>query len=163
MTNEEIVLRCNECEYEFLYEGTDELNEVMIQCPYCKFTGKYTQFVDVHKELENDPYYQEKNQELMKFIKEHTSGPVITPPFRGYKKDFCDFQDFLKEATTKQVKMFFEDVIKIYTVHFKNGNYLFTDSGGTEVSVSEIHEYIQSDVVLQRKFYNWWYPVCFLH
>ena len=120
-------LKCPECYYVFPTEIHGELEELIIQCPYCKKKQKCIQFEDVQTEYGT-----------------------------GYRKNLDDLKDVLEDASRSVVKSFFEKDVKIFSVIYTKGNYIFKDLNRQEVSIEKVNQHIQSNVVLQRVFYNLW-------
>ncbi|MHA1979318.1 MAG: hypothetical protein ACW98I_20625 [Candidatus Hodarchaeales archaeon] len=120
-------LKCPECSYVFPTEIHGEQEELIIQCPYCK-----------------------KKQKCIQFEEEQTEYGT------GYRKDLDDLKDVLEDASRSVVKSFFAKDVKIYTVIYTKGNYIFKDLNGQKVSIEKVNQHIQSNVVLQRIFYNLW-------
>jgi hypothetical protein len=120
-------LKCPECFYVFPTEIHGEIEELIIQCPYCKKKRKCIQFEESQTEYGT-----------------------------GYRKNLDDLKDVLEDASENEVKSFFEKDVKIYAVNYTKGNYIFEDLNGQEVSIEKVNQYIQSNVVLQRIFYNLW-------
>lgn len=152
---DKIDLKCPECSYVFAFEIGEDNKEVLIQCPYCEKKGNYSNFEDMNQ-IYNDPVIK-KGTEYLKELLKDAEFEVVTRDFgTGYQKTLYDLKDVLKDASGNMVKSFFEEDVKVFTALYKDGRYIFTDSDGKEVSIEEVHEYIQNDVVLQRNFYNWW-------
>ena len=120
-------LKCLDCSYVFPTEIRGELEELIMQCPYCKNKYNCKQFEEVQTEYGT-----------------------------GYRKKLKDFKDVLDDASRSVVKSFFEKDVRIYTVIYREGNYIFKDENEQEVSIEKVNQYIQSNVVLQRIFYNLW-------
>jgi len=120
------ILKCRDCVYVFIIHFYEE--EVKIICPYCKKQGKISEFEDTHQ----------------------------TEYGIGYMRTFEEFNKLLRDVSRDKIQMFFQNVVRVIAVEFKNGKYVFTEENGNEISRKKVHEFIQNDVVLQRDFYNIW-------
>ncbi|TFG18494.1 MAG: hypothetical protein EU530_09145 [Promethearchaeota archaeon] len=103
-------------------------NNENITCPYCKSTSSEIDFEIFYRDIYGS----------------------------GYKKSIEDLQNLLRVLSQYSIRRFFKEDVKKYKVKSRNKQYIFANSDGNEVSLQEIHEYIQNDIVLQRKLYNMW-------
>ena len=73
---------------------------------------------------------------------------------KGYKLTLEEFKFVLKDASKYMIRAFFRKNIDIYNVDISKKDYSFKDNEGIERSIEEVHFLIQTDLVLQRKFYD---------
>ena len=83
---------------------------------------------------------------------------VKDAPDTGYKTSLGDFKSIF-EVKEKQdtISKFFNNDIAVYRVEFQKGKAKFFDSDNQEVSIEQVHEIIQNDIVMQRKVYGLWW------
>ena len=117
-------LKCGKCRYAFQIRQSEEVEEII--CPYC---GKINP------------------KESFERLTEKQYG-------NGYKISLDEFRFVLKDASKYMIRAFFRKNIDIYTLEITKKGYKFRDNEGIERTVEEVHFLIQTDLVLQRKFYN---------
>jgi hypothetical protein len=117
-------LKCKKCKYAFTLRQSDDIKK--ITCQYCGKVGS-TEFFE---ELSPEEYGN------------------------GYKLSLDDFKNVLKDASKYMIRAFFRKNIEIYKVEIHKKEYIFRDNDGLERTVEEVHFLIQTDIVLQRKFYD---------
>jgi hypothetical protein len=69
-------------------------------------------------------------------------------------KSIGGFKNLLQDANRDELKQYFLQTVKKYSLHFRNGGFFFTNLQGEEVSVSEVHEFIISDRKYWVDLYN---------
>ncbi|MHA1452781.1 MAG: hypothetical protein ACTSRD_07975 [Promethearchaeota archaeon] len=74
----------------------------------------------------------------------------------GYIRSLKEFKNVLINATKENLKIFFQNTIKVYSFEENDAKFIFQDAKGNIISLREIHKFIQSDVVMQRTLYNMW-------
>ena len=65
-----------------------------------------------------------------------------------------EFKSLLQDGERDQLIQYFKEVVKIYTLHFHNDNFVFTNSEGKQVSINEVHDYIKTDEKIWERLYN---------
>ncbi|TFG20331.1 MAG: hypothetical protein EU530_03470 [Promethearchaeota archaeon] len=116
-------LKCKKCKYAFLIRQSEGIEK--ISCQYCGKISPTEEF----EELSPDEYGN------------------------GYKLSLNEFKYVLRDASKFMIKAFFRKNIDIYNLEIHKKDYVFRDSDGLERTVEEVHYLIQTDIVLQRKFY----------
>lgn len=117
-------LKCKKCKYAFTLRQSDDIKK--ITCQYCGKGGS----TELFEELSEEEYGN------------------------GYKLSLDDFKNVLKDASKYMIRAFFRKNIDIYKVEIHKKEYIFRDNNGLERTVEEVHFLIQTDIVLQRKFYE---------
>ena len=64
------------------------------------------------------------------------------------------FKSVLQDGERNQLIQYFKEVVKIYTIHFHNNEYSFTNFEGKKVSINEVHDYIKAEEKLWERLYN---------
>ena len=119
-----IFVKCSKCKYAFSIRQSEDIEK--ITCPYCgKISSK-----GLFEELSEEEYGN------------------------GYKITIDEFKHVLKDASKYMIKAFFRKNIDIYSLEIKKKGYVFRDSDGLERTTEEVHYLIQTNIVLQRKFYD---------
>ncbi len=117
-------LKCKKCKYAFLIRQSENIDS--ITCPYC---GKPNPKEDF-EELSPEEYGN------------------------GYKLTIDEFKYVLRDASKFMIKAFFRKNIDIYKLEIHKKEYIFRDNDGLERTIEEVHYLIQTDIALQRKFYD---------
>ncbi len=117
-------LKCGKCKYAFQIRQSENIEK--ITCPYC---GK-TNPKEIFEELTEKEYGN------------------------GYKITIDEFKHVLKDASKYMIRAFFRKNVPIYDIEINKKEYIFRDKEKIERTVEEVHFLIQTDIVLQRKFYD---------
>jgi hypothetical protein len=117
-------MKCRKCRYAFPIRQSEDIN--VIVCPYCGTNRSKEEF----EELTLEQYGN------------------------GYKLSLEEFKYVLRDSSKYMIRAFFRKNIDIYTLEVNKNGYLFRDNEGLERTVEEVHFLIQTDIVLQRKFYD---------
>jgi len=117
-------LKCGKCKYACQIRQSENIENVT--CPYCgKTNSKDTYDVLTEKEYGN-----------------------------GYKITLDEFKYVLRDASKYMIRAFFRKNVPIYDIEIKKKEYVFRDNEGVERTEEEVHFLIQTDIILQRKFYD---------
>ena len=119
-----IFVKCRKCKYAFSLRQSEDIEK--ITCPYCGKIGSKEEF----EEMTPEEYGN------------------------GYKISLDEFNFVLRDASKYMIRAFFRKNIDIYKVEISKNGYNFRDKEGIERTVEEVHFLIQTDIVLQRKFYD---------
>jgi len=168
MKNKEII--CPNCSYYFIPEehhNKEKRNNLEIEsiknnedrfvCPFCKKDYPANEFTVVDDIPKSELYYESKKK-IETMIEKGILTNVKDAPDTGYKTSLGDFKSIF-EVKEKQdtISKFFNNDIAVYRVEFQKGKAKFFDSDNQEVSIEQVHEIIQNDIVLQRKVYGLWW------
>ena len=119
-------VKCSDCSYVF--NKFKYINNGVIKCPFCKKKSSEIEFLDL-----NHP----------------DSG-------KGYAHSVGHLKDLLEDLTLYNIKKFFNKDVKIIKVSGKKGNFNFKDKKGKKLTLEEVNDILQKDVVFQRWIYNIW-------
>lgn len=117
-------LKCKKCKYAFLIRQSEDVE--IITCQYCGEVSSTEEF----EELTPEEYGN------------------------GYKLSLDEFKYVLRDASKLMIKAFFRKNIDIFNIEIHKKEYIFRDNDGLERTAEEVHYLIQTNIVLQRKFYD---------
>jgi len=117
-------LKCRKCRYAFFLRESIDTERTV--CPYCGKIGSKEEY----EEMAPEEYGN------------------------GYKISLDEFNYVLRDASKYMIRAFFRKNIDIYSVEISKNGYTFRDKDSNERTVEEVHFLIQTNIVLQRKFYD---------
>ena len=170
MKKKEII--CPNCSYYFFpgeHHNKEKGNKIETKsgkknadsfvCPFCKKNYLANEFTVVDDIPKSELYYESKKK-IETMIEKGILTDVQEVPNTGYKTSLGEFKSIF-EVKEKRVLIskFFNNDIAVYRVEFQKGKAKFFDSDNQEVSIEQVHEIIQNDIVMQRKIYGLWWTL----